>query len=255
MNNYYTYAYLREDSTPYYIGKGKGYRAFRKNRKGVMPPKDVSRILFLKQNLTEEEAFKHEKYMITVFGRKDLGTGILRNLTEGGDGVSGLIHTEEIRKKISERTKEAMNTDEMRKKLSDGNRGKIRSKEFKMHLSKINKGRKHSKESKRKIGDASKSRTHSVESKIKMSESQKGIMHSEETKDKISESHKGKRRSIEHRQNISEAKKGEKNPNYNKKWWNDGFTNKMSVDCPGDGWFLGRKMKKDWKEVIGSKND
>ena len=98
---YYTYAYLREDGTPYYIGKGSERRIYSTNRK-FKPPKDKSRIIFLKQNLTEEEAFKHEIYMIAVFGRKDLGTGILRNQTDGGDGVSGLIRDEETRKKISD---------------------------------------------------------------------------------------------------------------------------------------------------------
>ncbi len=84
---YYTYAYLREDRTPYYIGKGKGDRIHSTNRT-YKPPKDKSRIIFLKQNLTEEEAFKHEKYMIAVFGRKDLGSGILYNRTDGGEGGS-----------------------------------------------------------------------------------------------------------------------------------------------------------------------
>ena len=41
---YYTYAYLREDRTLYYVGKGKGTRAYRKNRVGVKPPKNRSRI-------------------------------------------------------------------------------------------------------------------------------------------------------------------------------------------------------------------
>ena len=100
-NDYYTYAYLREDKTPYYIGKGRGKRIYSKSR-GIKPPNDKSRIIFLKKNLTEEEAFKHEIYMIAIFGRKDLGTGILRNLTSGGDGASGLIHTEEHRRKSSE---------------------------------------------------------------------------------------------------------------------------------------------------------
>jgi len=86
---YYTYAYLREDGTPYYIGKGIGKRIFDKTNRSSCPiPKDKKRILYLKKNLTEEEAFKHEIYMIAVLGRKDLGTGILRNLTEGGEGFS-----------------------------------------------------------------------------------------------------------------------------------------------------------------------
>jgi hypothetical protein len=72
LNRFYTYAYLREDKTPYYIGKGTRYRAFVKAKKYFQPPKDKSRIIYLKQNLTEEEAFRHEIYMIDVFGRKDL---------------------------------------------------------------------------------------------------------------------------------------------------------------------------------------
>ena len=86
---YYIYAYLREDGTPYYIGKGKGRRIFDKeNRTSCPVPKDKRRIIFLKQNITEEQAFIHEIYMISVFGRKNNGTGILRNLTDGGEGFS-----------------------------------------------------------------------------------------------------------------------------------------------------------------------
>jgi hypothetical protein len=96
---FYTYAYLRKDGTPYYIGKGQGDRAFKKGKKEIKPPKDKSRVIFLKQGLTEEEAFRHEKYMIAVFGRKDLGTGILRNLTNGGDGAAGAIRSEEAKEK------------------------------------------------------------------------------------------------------------------------------------------------------------
>ena len=99
--HYYTYAYLREDKTPYYIGKGQGKRIYSKSRI-IKPPKDKSRIIFLKQNLTEEEAFKHEIYMIVIFGRKDLGTGILHNRTDGGDGASGLSHSGETKRKMSD---------------------------------------------------------------------------------------------------------------------------------------------------------
>jgi hypothetical protein len=100
-NRFYTYAYLREDRTPYYIGKGNGYRICCKKGRPCNKPKDKSRIIFLKQNLTEQEAFKHEIYMIAVFGRKNNGTGILLNLTDGGEGCSGLIHSENSKKKMS----------------------------------------------------------------------------------------------------------------------------------------------------------
>ena len=99
---YYTYAYLREDRTPYYVGKGEKDRIYKKRKGEVKPPNDKTRIIFLKQNLTEQEAFKHEIYMIAVFGRKDLGTGILRNKTNGGEGTSGFSHTEETKNKMSE---------------------------------------------------------------------------------------------------------------------------------------------------------
>ena len=97
-NRFYTYAYLRKDRTPYYIGKGTRYRLFEGNGKPCpVPSKD--RILILKNNLTEEEAFKHETYMINVFGRKIDG-GILLNKTFGGEGASGRIVSEEVRGKI-----------------------------------------------------------------------------------------------------------------------------------------------------------
>ncbi len=66
-----------------------------------MPP--VERILFLKKNLTEEEAFRHEVYIIAVLGRKDLGTGILRNVTDGGEGTSGWKAPKEWREKARQR--------------------------------------------------------------------------------------------------------------------------------------------------------
>lgn len=94
-NCYYTYAYLRKDRTPYYIGKGKGNRAYvkhwrSKTKGGYFAPPEKDRILILKKNLTEEEAYRHEIYMIAVFGRKALGTGILHNKTDGGEGGKGV---------------------------------------------------------------------------------------------------------------------------------------------------------------------
>ena len=118
---YYTYAYLRENGTPYYIGKGKCDRAFIKNRRGAKPPKDKNRIIKLKQNLTEDEAFRHEIYMIFVFGRKDLGSGILHNKTNGGDGVSGYRFSDESKKR-----KSILYTGRKRDSLSQETKNKIK---------------------------------------------------------------------------------------------------------------------------------
>jgi hypothetical protein len=96
MPNFYTYLYLREDGSPYYVGKGKGNRAF-VSHIGHRPPKNRSRII-VQPWPDEATAFAYEIYQIDFWGRKDLGTGILRNQTEGGQGPSGHVATEAERR-------------------------------------------------------------------------------------------------------------------------------------------------------------
>jgi hypothetical protein len=204
--HYYTYAYLREDRTPYYVGKGTGNRIYSTNRT-IKPPKDKSRIIYLKQNLTEEEAFKHEKYMIAVLGRKNLGTGILYNMTDGGDGSSGCIPSEETRKKIGDAQKGRTHSEETKRKMSEARKGNT-----------YMLGKTLSEEHRKKLIEARKGKTHSEESKIKMSDAQKGKTLSKETRKKQSDAMIGR------------------------KWWNDGCGNhKRMIECPGDGWKPGRK--------------
>ena len=136
-NRFYTYAYLREDRTPYYIGKGEGNRVYVRSKKCIKPPKDKSRIIFLKQNLTEEDAFKHEIYIIAVFGRIDSGTGILHNRTDGGEGKSGWVASEETRRKMSESGKVKIFSEEHRRKMTEA----TQSKETRKKMSEAKKGK------------------------------------------------------------------------------------------------------------------
>lgn len=118
-HDYYVYLYLRLRSSrhgaqgsPYYVGKGKGRRAWDRLHHGVGVPSEKNRIVIESKNLSEEEANKEEIRLIKLYGRINNNTGILRNLTNGGEGTSGLVIT-----------------DSMREKISVANRGKIVSQE------------------------------------------------------------------------------------------------------------------------------
>jgi hypothetical protein len=177
-NIYYVYQYLREDSTPYYIGKGKGNRIYEKHNVSI--PTDKSRIIKIAENLTENQAFNLEIELIAKYGRKDLGTGILRNLSSGGDGNSGWVPTNETREKIRLGNKGKKRNEETRKKMSSS----------KQNMSK--------------------------ETKCKMSISHIGKKLPIEQREKIGNAHRGKIVTKETCEKISASRIGEKNPNYGK---------------------------------------
>jgi hypothetical protein len=100
---YYTYAHIRNDTNKiFYIGKGKGRRAYITRNRNKLWKNIVAKhgytVDILAYWSTEAEAFEHEEILIKCFRKMGYN---LSNQTDGGEGISGLEHTEETRKKMS----------------------------------------------------------------------------------------------------------------------------------------------------------
>ena len=135
MNNYILYYYLREDfSSPFYVGYGKPRRIhakhLRSNGANLLPSRE--RRWIVKSGLTKEEAIELEIKHIALWKRECDG-GVLLNQNLGGEGkpggqktkgFSGRKHSEEAKKRISEKVA-GKNNPRYGVKLSQETRTKI----------------------------------------------------------------------------------------------------------------------------------
>ena len=110
--DFYVYEHIRLDNnTCFYVGKGHGKRAnytSRNEHHDRIVEKYGMKVNIVKENLTEEEAYKLERELIEHyvfclgygidiigFNNKSEEPGHLTNHTFGGDGSYGMIHSDE----------------------------------------------------------------------------------------------------------------------------------------------------------------
>jgi len=189
----YVYQHIRKDTNePFYIGIGSDLNFYRANKFSERNEiweriKNKTEILveILHDNIEWEDACVIEIELIKKYGRINNKTGILSNMTDGGEGTLNRVINEETRYL-----------------LGNGNRGKKRTEESKLKQSEITKGVKKSKSHSEKIREYRIGKKMSEETKRKISENSKGrsswnkgIKFSEESKLKMSNSKKGKKTS------------------------------------------------------------
>ena len=177
----YVYRHIRLDKNePFYIGIGSDNsykRAYSKKNRNkhwkniINKTKYEVEILF--NDLSWEEACSKEKEFISLYGRKDLSNGSLCNYTDGGDGVLGLIMSDESREKMRKaQTGKKQSFEQIAKRVAkisgSGNPwyGKKFSDQYKKKLSDAKKGKKRNPEIMKKLHEKLRKKILDVESGI-----------------------------------------------------------------------------------------
>ena len=136
---FYVYKHIRLDNnTVFYVGKGKGKRKDVPKRNSFYNSVRKScdcKVVIIKNNLTEKEAFNLETeviedyvftfgYGICIDGYKDFSNKTyLTNCTWGGEGSSGYKQSEEAKQKMSESHKGKKMSEEAKQKMSENSSG------------------------------------------------------------------------------------------------------------------------------------
>lgn len=200
------YRHIRLDTNqPFYIGIGtKTKRAYSKHKRtsywtNIVNKSDYEvEILF--DDLTWEDACKKEKEFIALYGRIDDNTGILVNLTDGGDGSYGYKHRDEDLIKIGKKSKGRIKSPEQIRKWKESRNGFVVSDETRRKISEARKGKKHSEATIEKLKQVHTGKKLKEETKEKLRQimlKREPYKFTPEALKKLSESHKGIKQSEE----------------------------------------------------------
>jgi len=119
---FYTYVLVNPlTNLPFYVGKGSGTRyldhfkeiiagtAHNKHKANTIKKiiREGSQVIVDIVCIADDEqdCFEKEKQLIEQYGRKNNNTGILTNLTNGGEGVCGFVPPDELRRRWSKQRK------------------------------------------------------------------------------------------------------------------------------------------------------
>lgn len=142
------YKFMHE---PFYVGKGKGSRLIEtlnenKNKFKVSVIKKIRKnglkpnIIIIKDNITEKEAFNLERELISLIGRRDVGSGLLTNFTDGGEGTSGIIQSKETiekRKRSLKKYRNYFKSDDFKEKMRESIKKRKLTPEYQIYRKKI----------------------------------------------------------------------------------------------------------------------
>lgn len=160
MSEFYTYFHTRNDTgAVFYVGKGVGRRAYataRSQHWRAIYKKHGRTVHFAMTGLSEEDAFQHEKFLISCF--RDIGCNLI-NQTDGGDGTSGFSHSIETKTAISSSLLGHSVSNETKVALSRSIKGrKIHTSESKAKISKAQIGKKKPDSMRKKLSESTKGR-------------------------------------------------------------------------------------------------
>ena len=152
MKEFYVYLHRRlSDNKPFYVGKGKGRRAWIASSRNVKWQRTVAKhglvVEMLFEDLDEQEAFRVE--IDCILELRSFGYNLC-NITNGGEGCSGHKLSEAHKDKISKRQKGRVKSEQERMNISKSQKGKAQPDGTRRALLEANLGKNQTEETKRK---------------------------------------------------------------------------------------------------------